>query len=128
MGEYEQSPLALVLAINKKGKGNEPVPTATDLMGNIDFEKVKCKLYVPRFKYEFGIELKDVLESMGVKEAFSQDADFSAMNGKKDLQIGAVIHKAVIEVNELGTEAAAATVVVMRAKKGKAKRKSPPTI
>ncbi|HKD37735.1 MAG TPA: serpin family protein, partial [Pirellulales bacterium] len=46
---------------------------------------------------------------------FSDNADFSGMNGRRDLSISAVIHKAYIDVDEKGTEAAAATAIVMRA-------------
>jgi serpin B len=52
---------------------------------------------------------------MGMPLAFSDNADFSGMNGRRDLAISAVIHKAYIDVDERGTEAAAATAVVMRA-------------
>ena len=59
--------------------------------------------------------LANVLVSMGMTDAFSPPAaDFSAMTGKKDLFISAVIHKAYVHVNEEGTEAAAATGVAMR--------------
>jgi len=54
------------------------------------------------------------LEEMGMKKAFSEDADFSGMTGKKDLFISDVIHQAYVEVNEEGTEAAAATAVIMK--------------
>jgi len=58
--------------------------------------------------------MASVLKSMGMTNAFSPNADFSGINGKRDLFISAVIHKAYVEVNEEGTEAAAATGVVMR--------------
>jgi serpin B len=68
-------------------------------------------VYVPKFKMAGGtIELKKILSAMGMKEAFiSGSADFSGMNGKKDLFIYTVLHKAYIDVNEKGTEASAAT-------------------
>lgn len=50
---------------------------------------------------------------MGMAEVFDRAADFSGMTGKKDLFISEVIHKAFVEVNEEGTEAAGATAVIM---------------
>jgi serpin B len=52
---------------------------------------------------------------MGMPIAFTSDADFSGMTGKKDLYISDIIHKAFIATDESGTEAAAATAVIMRA-------------
>lgn len=76
----------------------------------------KCKVIVsaPKFRMTWEFELAKVLKSMGMADAFSGTADFSGMNGKRDLFISAVIHKAYVDVNEEGTEAAAATAVVMR--------------
>ena len=67
---------------------------------------------MPRFRMEKQYELTPTLEAMGMQAAFT-DADFSGMTGNKDLAISNVIHKAFVEVNEEGTEAAAATGVVM---------------
>jgi serpin B len=73
------------------------------------------KLWLPRFKVEAQFLLKPTLAALGMGDAFDADkADFSGMNGRKDLFIGAVVHKAFVEVNEAGTEAAAATAVVMQ--------------
>lgn len=77
--------------------------------------KKEVEVYLPKFKMTCGtIELAEVLAKMGMKDAFSSAADFSGMSGKKDLYISNVMHKAFIEVNEEGTEAAAATAVGMK--------------
>ncbi|MFZ2147453.1 MAG: serpin family protein [Sedimentisphaerales bacterium] len=76
--------------------------------------KLEVIVSVPRFRMTGQFGLASVLESMGMIDAFSPDADFSGMNGKKDLFISAVIHKAYVDVNEEGTEAAAATAVTMK--------------
>lgn len=69
-------------------------------------------LQLPRFKTEYGIKnLKDSLTALGMGEAFSEQADFSGIS--EDVSISRVLHKAVIEVNEEGSEAAGVTVVEM---------------
>ncbi|NLX12483.1 MAG: serpin family protein [Phycisphaerales bacterium] len=68
---------------------------------------------IPKFTMTCEFSLGDVLQAMGMPLAFSGAADFSGMTGNKDLFIAAVIHKAFVEVNEEGTEAAAATAVNM---------------
>ena len=76
--------------------------------------KRKVIVSVPKFRMTSQFGLADVLKSMGMTDAFVPNvADFSGMNGKKDLFIWAVIHKAYVDVNEEGTEAAAATGVVV---------------
>ncbi len=71
---------------------------------------------LPKFKTESSFNLKQTLIALGLKDAFVfGKADFSGMNGKKDFFIGDVIHKAFIDVDENGTEAAAATAIIMRA-------------
>jgi serpin B len=70
---------------------------------------------LPRFTIAAGFALKKPLIHMGMTDAFSADADFSVMNGKRELCLSDVIHKAFVDVNEEGTEAAAATAVMMTA-------------
>lgn len=71
-------------------------------------------VYLPKFKLETKYSLSDTLKSMGMKDAFSASADFSGMDGTKSLSISDVVHKAYVDVDEEGTEAAAATAVVMQ--------------
>ncbi|MBM4030958.1 MAG: serpin family protein [Planctomycetes bacterium] len=69
---------------------------------------------LPKFKATTTILLAGTLQGMGMAAAFGlPPADFSGMTGKKDLFISQVIHKAFVDVNETGTEAAAATAVIM---------------
>jgi serpin B len=68
---------------------------------------------LPKFGYESSLELAQVLSAMGMPAAFS-GADFSGMDGTKELFIDQVYHKTFIEVDEQGTEAAGATAVVMK--------------
>jgi serpin B len=67
---------------------------------------------VPRFEMTTAMSMKDTLSRMGMSKAFALDADFSGIDdGRDQLVIGDVIHKAFVEVSEAGTEAAAATAV-----------------
>ena len=80
--------------------------------------KTKVTVFLPKFKMTSQFGLGETLKSMGMTDAFNPNkANFSGMDGNpKWLSIGAVIHKAFVDVDEEGTEAAAATAVVMRAK------------
>ncbi len=74
----------------------------------------RVDVYLPRFKMDTKYIMNDDLSDLGMPSAFSSQADFSGLTGARDLYISAVIHQAFVEVNEEGTEAAAATGVVMQ--------------
>ena len=75
--------------------------------------RTKVDTWFPKFKMTSEFSLSQQLQALGMKKAFG-DADFSGMDGSKRLYLSAVLHKAFVEVNEEGTEAAAATAVVVR--------------
>jgi len=82
-----------------------------EITGRLEFRQVT--LAMPRFEFESSFSLGEALAAMGMPVAFSGAADFSGMTGNRDLFIADVVHKAFVFVDEAGTEAAAATAVVM---------------
>nr|AAA42172.1 serine protease inhibitor 1 [Rattus norvegicus] len=68
-------------------------------------------LRMPKFSISTDYSLKEVLPELGIKKVFSQQADLSRITGTKDLYVSQVVHKAVLDVDETGTEATAATGV-----------------
>ena len=79
-----------------------------------DMAYTPVMLHFPSFEYEAELSLARTLSAMGMPTAFSEAADFSGMTGSKDLFISDVFHKAYVSVDEEGTEAAAATAVLMK--------------
>ena len=86
---------------------------------DLDFETLgskltstKLSLKLPKFKIEFEAELVKTFKALGVKEIFGA-ANFQEMIDREDVRVDSILHKAVVEVQEEGAEAAAATAVVM---------------
>jgi serpin B len=75
----------------------------------------QVSLALPRFRVTSGFALRPLLAALGMPLAFSPEADFSGITTAQRLRIDQVAHKAYIDVNEEGTEAAAATAVIMKA-------------
>ncbi|GFU40889.1 leukocyte elastase inhibitor [Nephila pilipes] len=72
----------------------------------------KVDVYLPRFKLEYSKELSEEMQGLGARSIFrSRSVDFSGMTPSKDVYVDEVIHKAMIEVNEMGSEATAVTGV-----------------
>jgi serpin B len=78
-----------------------------------DLKHTEVALTMPQFKFESEFNLNDILAGLGMPVAFSGAADFSGMTGNRELFISDVVHKAFVAVDEAGTEAAAATAVIM---------------
>jgi len=79
-----------------------------------DLRLTEVALTMPKFEFDSEFSLKDTLAEMGMPDAFSpDDADFSGMTGNRELFISDVVHKAFVSVDEAGTEAAAATAVIV---------------
>jgi len=97
--------------------GFESQLTVADLeqiLSDLQSSSAMVDLSMPKFQAESSLGLADFLAGLGMPDAFdAEKADFSGMTGKPELMIGSVLHQAAIDVNEEGTEAAAATAVVM---------------
>jgi serpin B len=117
---YAGNDLSMIVLLPRKANGLadlEAKLTVQNLAawtGKLHRQKVE--VFLPKFKMTSQFSLNDKLTVLGMTDAFTDKADFSGMNGNNNLYISAVIHKAFVEVNEQGTEAAAATAVVMATK------------
>jgi serpin B len=116
--DYQQS---MVILLPKKKDGlaelEKKLTTAnlTAWLKGISEHQMDLKL--PKFKVTADFKLNDVLIKLGMKDAFDPaQANFSGMATGEQLSISAVLHKAFVDVNEAGTEAAAATAVINRKK------------
>lgn len=116
---YGDGSLSMVVLLPSKKDG------LADLEAKLTFQNLQrwlksvrhedeVKVYLPRFKTTTEFMLSGTLQTLGMKSAFASDvADFSGMTESEDVFISAVIHKAFVDVNEEGTEAAAATAVAV---------------
>jgi serpin B len=113
---YDGDELSMVILLPEDGQfevfeeGLE-ADKVSDIISDLQFAEVT--LTMPKFEFDSEFSLKDTLAEMGMPIAFSGAADFSGMIGTPDLCISEVLHKAFVSVNETGTEAAAATAVIV---------------
>lgn len=115
--QYGQGDLVLRLFLPKSADGLpefEKAMTARKLNNLAEHSRrAQVSVSLPRFKLETRYELQDELPKMGMRLAFEPQADFSGMSSAESFRIGQVIHKAFCQVDEDGTEAAAATAILM---------------
>ncbi|MBU0763946.1 MAG: serpin family protein [Bacteroidetes bacterium] len=115
---YPGNKVSMIVIVPKTNASAERVAT---LLNNDLYEEIitgakenKIDVHLPKFEIISEFSLEATLAEMGMPSAFNSEADFSGMTGNKGLFIDKVIHKAFLHVSEEGTEAAAATAVVMR--------------
>jgi serpin B len=113
---YETRNLSMILLLPPE-KGTladfEKTLTADNLENWVNAMKPgRVRVMLPTFQIESQFSLRRALSTLGMPLAFSTDADLSGITGRKNLSVSEVVHKGFVEVNEVGTEAAAATGVV----------------
>jgi len=115
---YDGGELSMVILLPEAGKFEAFEETLnTQQVDAIisSLQPARVALTMPQFEFDAEFKLNDTLAEMGMPDAFSPyDADFSEMTGNRGLFISAVLHKAFVSVDEAGTEAAAATAVIMK--------------
>lgn len=113
---YDGNELSMVILLPASGnfEAFEAGLQAQQVSGIISsLQSAQVALTMPKFEFQSEFSLKDTLSGMGMPDAFSGAADFSRMTGNHELFISDVVHKAFVAVDEAGTEAAAATAVIM---------------
>jgi serpin B len=111
---YQNEELSMVILLPQAGQfelfesglNREKIET---ILQEMNFREVILSL--PKFTFESDFNLNTPLQNMGMIDAFSEDADFSGINGERSLFVSDVIHKGFVAVDEEGTEAAAATAM-----------------
>ncbi len=114
---YQGDTAAMDLIVPEAGKFEEfesslDAQKLQDILNGM--QPTSLQLAMPKFTFRSSFDLGDRLSALGMVDAFEADrADFSGMTGKRDLYVTKVLHQAYVAVDEQGTEAAAATSVIM---------------
>ena len=113
---YDGGELSMVVFLPEAGKFESfeeglQAQQVCDIISGL--QSTRVTLMMPKFEFDSEFSLKDTLAEMGMPIAFSGGADFSGMTGNPELAISDVVHKAFVSVDETGTEAAAATAVIV---------------
>ena len=115
---YSGDEISMTILLPKEGFTIQDILSSMDHISYKELidslNTIPVDIYLPKFTIETPIySLNKYLIDLGMPTAFTSDADFSGINGFGELAIDSVLHKAFIEVNEEGTEAAAATAITM---------------
>lgn len=115
--DYRGGEVAMLVVLPKQRGGLPAVEKALSVEQLIRWvnalKSQRVSVWLPKVKMDYRVELKKPLSALGMALAFSGDADFSGMTREEKLCISDVYHKAFVAIDEKGTEAAAATAVVM---------------
>jgi serpin B len=115
---YVKNELSMVVLLPKEVDGLAGLEKSLTVPGYVNdvlakMQRSQVKVVLPKFKVTSEFDLSEQLQGLGMKTAFTKKANFSGITSREPLQISKVIHKAFVDVHEAGTEAAAATAVVM---------------
>lgn len=124
---YRGEAVSMVVLMPADADGADRPPALSELEGRLSAARLtewlgllstqEVVLALPRFKMRSTLRVDEALQKLGMREAFGQAADLSGMDGRPGwLYVSAVVHEAYVDVNEEGTEAAAATGVVVTAR------------
>jgi serine protease inhibitor len=129
---YQFTDLSMLVLLPRKDTG------LSDLEGKLtpgnlskwlsQMKELEVNLFLPKFKLQSSFELAANLAAMGMPDAFQTSADFSGIDGTRNLYISSVFHKASGEINEEGTEASAGTTVYVVTMSAHMEPPSPPPV
>lgn len=114
---YKGKEISMLILLPAEGLDKLESSLTAEKLNEYKKQMIETKLdaiYLPKFEFNAKYAMEDTLSAMGMQTAFSNEADFSGMDGSRNLSINKVIHQAYIKVDEEGTEAAAATAVIMK--------------
>jgi serine protease inhibitor len=116
---YTDLDYALIVALPRATQPNESIKALSDLIKNVkslfnlSYKSANVNLVLPKFEHRQRYNLVDAFQQMGVIDLFSNGADLSLISKNAHLSVSKIIHEAVVKIDEEGTEAAAATAMVM---------------
>eukprot|EP00092_Neocalanus_flemingeri_P013932 GFUD01015028.1.p1 GENE.GFUD01015028.1~~GFUD01015028.1.p1 ORF type:complete len:401 (+),score=87.03 GFUD01015028.1:153-1205(+) len=122
---YEDSSTSMIFFLPKNGISSSNIMDSVaryPLKSLKSVQKSKALISIPKFRMTFETNLKPHMAKMGMKELFTDSANFTYISSQK-LKVSDGVHKAFIEVNEEGTEAAAATAVLFGTRSGGGRQK-----